>query len=220
VTGLAQNLGNTSDGALLLSNSNVDAKARLGWLQLGEGSTLAEVLLPSQALVKERLVDHHIEANGGLSDLTISNNQLSLAETDRNHGINGRNSGEERLANGLTGDNSWGIRLNRAAVAKLNVARVVEPVARVDRGVVEVNRLLGVVKSSSERAENAAEKSQANVHGNNTLACKNAVAHLNETLVTQNNDRGQVSLETYNHTVDIVDGASSRLLLHALQSCR
>lgn len=97
----------------------VDAIARLGWLQLGDRRADAEVLLPAQTLVQEGLVDDHIQTDGSLSDLTIADDQLSLAQTDRHHGVHGGHTGQQRAVHGLTGDDTRGISLNWATVAQL-----------------------------------------------------------------------------------------------------
>mmetsp|Transcript_14062 Transcript_14062/g.32734 ORF Transcript_14062/g.32734 Transcript_14062/m.32734 type:complete len:449 (-) Transcript_14062:207-1553(-) len=83
------------DGRSLLSDTDVDT---------GEGIGLG------------LLVDNCINGNGGLSGLTITDNQLSLSTSDGNQGIDGLESGKHRFGNGLTGDDTGGLDLGTRAL--------------------------------------------------------------------------------------------------------
>src|SRR5690554_7831727 len=103
---LAHNRGN---GRLLLANGNVD--------------TLDAGVL---------LVDDRVDGDSGLTDLTVTDDQLTLATTDGNHGIDGFQTSLYRLVNGLTGDNARCNFLNRRGQAVTQLAFTVD---RVTQGV-------------------------------------------------------------------------------------
>ena len=52
------------------------------------------------------LVDDGVDRDGGLTNLTVTDDQLTLATTDRDHGIDGFQTGLDRLVNRLTLDNA------------------------------------------------------------------------------------------------------------------
>ena len=84
---LAHNRGN---GRLLLANCHVD--------------TLDARIF---------LVDDRVDGDGGLTDLAVTDDQLTLATTDWYHGVNGFQTGLDRLINGLTSDNTGSHFLDR-----------------------------------------------------------------------------------------------------------
>ncbi len=49
------------------------------------------------------LIDDGIDGNGGLAGLPVTDDQLALAATDRNHRVDGLDAGLQRFANRLTG---------------------------------------------------------------------------------------------------------------------
>jgi hypothetical protein len=178
VAGLLEDLGDARDGGLLLADADVDAVARLGGLELGDGGALAEVLLPAEALVEEGLVDDHVEADGGLARLAVADDELALAEADGHHGVHGGHAREEGAVDGLAGDDAGRVGLDGAAVAELHVAGEVEAVAGVDGRRVEVEGAVLVVDGRAEGARHAAEHADADVDGDDTLAGEDAVADL------------------------------------------
>src|SRR5690606_28125391 len=52
------------------------------------------------------LVDDRVDRHGGLTDLTVTDDQLTLATADRDHGVNGLVTGLHRLVHGLTPDHA------------------------------------------------------------------------------------------------------------------
>jgi len=52
------------------------------------------------------LVDDRINRNSGLTNLTVTNDQLTLTTADRYHGVNRFQTNLHGLVNGLTGDNA------------------------------------------------------------------------------------------------------------------
>src|SRR5690606_39122825 len=53
-----------------------------------------------------RLSDDGVDGSGGLAGLTVTNDQLTLAATDRHHGVDSLGTGLQRLRHGLTGDHT------------------------------------------------------------------------------------------------------------------
>mmetsp|Transcript_26419 Transcript_26419/g.56773 ORF Transcript_26419/g.56773 Transcript_26419/m.56773 type:complete len:563 (+) Transcript_26419:264-1952(+) len=84
------------DGGSLLSNTNVDT---------GKGIRL------------RLLVDNGINGNGGLTGLTITNDQLTLSTSNGDKGINGLKAGKHGLGHGFAGNNSGCLHLSTAALA-------------------------------------------------------------------------------------------------------
>jgi hypothetical protein len=65
------------------------------------------------------LLQHSVESNGGLSGLTVTNNQLTLTTSDGNHGVDRLETGLYGLPDGLTGQNTGGLELSTAALSGL-----------------------------------------------------------------------------------------------------
>ena len=59
------------------------------------------------------LVDDSVQGNGGLSCLAVSDDELTLTATDRNHGINGLDTCLERFVHRLTEDYARRLALQR-----------------------------------------------------------------------------------------------------------
>ena len=73
-------------------------------------------------LVDLGLVDDRIDRDGGLAGSAVTNDELTLAATDRDHGIDGHDAGEERLVDRLTGDDAGSDALDRVSFFGLDGA--------------------------------------------------------------------------------------------------
>ena len=93
---LLEGLDELGNGGSLLTNGDVDAVKLLG---------LVVSIVPSL------LVQHSIESNGGLSSLTITNNQFTLSTSNRNHGVHTFDTSLHRFVDRLTWNNSRGFCL-------------------------------------------------------------------------------------------------------------
>merc|ERR1712000_153967 len=93
---LAHNGGN---GRLLLTDGNVDT--------LDAGVFL---------------VNDRVDGDSGLTDLTVTDDQLTLAATDRHHGVDCLQASLNRLINGLTSDNTRCNLFDRRAQVGTEVA--------------------------------------------------------------------------------------------------
>lgn len=68
-----------------------------------------ELLVLILTIVPSLLVEDGVDGDGGLSSLSISNDQLSLSSTDGNHGVDGLETGLHGLEDGSSGKNSRGL---------------------------------------------------------------------------------------------------------------
>ena len=109
----AEGLDDVRHGAALLADSHIDAVYRLA----GE--------------VFRTLVDDRIEGDGGLAGLTVADNQLTLAAADRDHGVDGLQTGLQRLADRLPVDDPRGLAFERhRGQFSLDAAESVQRVAQ------------------------------------------------------------------------------------------
>ena len=76
------------------------------------------------------LVDDRIHGDGGLAGLTVSDDQLTLSPSDRNHGVDGLDAGLQRLVDGLPVDNARRFTLQRhLATLTANLALAINRIA-------------------------------------------------------------------------------------------
>lgn len=115
---LLQGLDQLGDGGTLLTDGNVDAVKLLGLVA---------------AVVPSLLVEHGIESDSSLSGLTVTNDELTLATTNRHHGVDGLQTGLHGLVDGTTGQDTRGLDLGTAPLRGLDGALAIDWVAeRVD----------------------------------------------------------------------------------------
>lgn len=93
---LLEGLDKLGDGGSLLTNGDIDTVELLG-LVVG--------------VVPPLLVEDGIQSDGSLSGLTVTNNQLTLATADRNHSVDGLETGLDGLVDRATGQNAGGLDL-------------------------------------------------------------------------------------------------------------
>lgn len=80
-------------------------------------------------LVPSTLVQHGIESNGGLSGLTITNDQLTLTTANGHHGVDGLETGLYGLVDGTTGQDTGSLELGTAPLGGLDGTLSVDGVA-------------------------------------------------------------------------------------------
>mmetsp|Transcript_24779 Transcript_24779/g.45972 ORF Transcript_24779/g.45972 Transcript_24779/m.45972 type:complete len:512 (+) Transcript_24779:271-1806(+) len=149
------------DGGSLLSNTNVDTGQRI---RLG------------------LLVDDGIDGNGGLTGLTITNDQFTLSTTNGDESINGLKAGKHRLGHGLTRDDSGGLNLRTGSLA------VIE-------GGTSIDGLTDTVHDTSEELV-----TNGNVdNGTGTL---DSVSLKNVTIITKNHNSHVVLLKVEGHAAE------------------
>ena len=97
---LLEGLHELSDSRTLLANSDVDA---------------VQLLLLILAIVPPLLVEDGVDSDGGLSGLTVTDDQLTLTTTDGNHGVDGLDTSHHGLVNGTTGQDTEGLATQGSA---------------------------------------------------------------------------------------------------------
>ena len=102
---LLQSLYELGDGGSLLSDGDVDA------VELG-GFVLS--------VVPSLLVEDGVDGDGGLSGLSITDDELSLSTTDGNHGVDRLESSQHGLRDGLSGKDSGSLDLRSSSLGGLD----------------------------------------------------------------------------------------------------
>ena len=72
------------------------------------------------------LVDDRINRNGGLTGLTVADDELALSAADRNHRVDSEDTGLHGLMHGLTRNNAGGLELDRAHAVGLDRSLAVD----------------------------------------------------------------------------------------------
>jgi hypothetical protein len=98
---LLKSLDELGDGRSLLTDGDVHA---------------VKLLLLVRAAVPSLLIEHGIQSDSGLSGLTITNDKLTLASANGNHGVDGLETSLDGLTDGLTGQNTGGLELSTASL--------------------------------------------------------------------------------------------------------
>jgi hypothetical protein len=107
---LFQGLDQLGDGGSLLSDGDVDTVQLLGLV----GS-----------VVESLLVQDGVESDGGLTGLSVSDDQFSLTSTDGNHGVNGLQTSQHGLVDGSSGQNSGSLGLGSSTLGGVDRALAV-----------------------------------------------------------------------------------------------
>src|SRR3989338_7009306 len=100
---LSELSNNTGDFGFLLANSHIDTNHIFAFL-----------------------VDDSIYCDGGLAGLAVANDKFALTLTNRNHGINGLNTGLKRLMYGFSFHNAWSDAFNWISFISLDFAFVIK----------------------------------------------------------------------------------------------
>ena len=115
----AQALNELGNGGALLADGDVDAVQLLGVVR---------------AVVEALLVDDGVNGDGGLTRLTVTNDQLTLATADGHERVDGLDAGLHGLAHRLAGDDAWGLDtdtgaghvLGKGALSTASISRILE----------------------------------------------------------------------------------------------
>jgi len=112
---LLQSLHELGDGRTLLADSHVDA---------------VKLLLLVVAVVPSPLVQHGIKSNRSLTGLAVTNDQLTLATANGNHGIDGLQTGLHRLVDRTARQNAGSLSLSTTPLLSLDRAFAVNWVTK------------------------------------------------------------------------------------------
>lgn len=99
---LLQSLNQLGDGGSLLANGNVDT---------------VQLLRLVASCVPALLVQDRVEGDGGLTGLTVTDDQLTLATANGHHGVDGLETGLHGLVDGAAGQDAGGLELSTAGLA-------------------------------------------------------------------------------------------------------
>jgi hypothetical protein len=180
---LLEGLDELGDGGTLLTNGDVDTVQLLGLLG---------------AIVPLLLVKNGVEGDGGLSGLTITNNQLTLTTTDGDHGVNALDTSQHGLTDGLTGENTGGLDLGTATLRGGDGALSIDGV--------------------TEGIDDTAQKSLTDGEIDNVTGTLDGITLANETIVTEDDNTDVVSLQVHGHTLDTAGELNHLLGLAVLQT--
>lgn len=182
---LLERLDELGNGGSLLADGDVDTVELLG-LVVG--------------VVPSLLVEDGIETNGSLAGLTVTNDELTLATADGNHGVDGLETSLYGLVDGLSGQNARGLQLGTALLLGVE-------------GALAVN---GVTESVDDTAEqlrtngNIDLRAMLVLHGGQTMLGKsyNLASSLDgltlpdRSVGTEQHDTDLASLEVHAHALD------------------
>jgi hypothetical protein len=116
---LFERLDDLGDGRALLTDGDVDAVELFAFRR--------------RSGVGRLLVQDGVDGDGGLADLTVTNDQLALAAADGDQGVDGLQAGLHRLVHRLAGDDARRLDVDAATLGEGDRALAVDRLAqRVD----------------------------------------------------------------------------------------
>ena len=147
-----QSLDDLGDGGTLLADGDVNTNNAIAFL-----------------------VDNGVERDGSLAGLAIANNQFALATADRDHGVDGLDTGLHGLFHGLAVNHAGGDAFKRQSERGVD-------------GAFTVDRL-------AEGIDDTADQSLANGHGHDLAGAANRVAFLQTSVVAKQHGTDLVFFE-------------------------
>jgi hypothetical protein len=164
---LLKSLNELSNGGSLLTNSNVDTVELLG---------LIRTVVPSL------LVKNSVNSNSGLTSLTITNNQLTLATTNGDKRVNRLETSLHGLVDRATGKNTGGLDLGTDLLSGLN-------------GTLAIN---GITEGIDDTTKHG--RTDGNV--DNRTSTLDSLTFLDESVGTEQDDTDLASLQVKSHALD------------------
>ena len=162
-----EGLHELSNSRTFLTNGNVDAVQLLHFVL---------------AIVPPLLVKDGVDGDGGLSGLTVTNDQLTLTTTNGDHGVNGLDTGHHRLVDGATRQNTRGLEGSTATLASID-------------GALAVNWV-------SESVNNTSEQFRTDGDIDDLPGTLDGIALLDETIVTEDGHTDIVRFQVETHATD------------------
>src|SRR5690606_8216251 len=163
---LAHQLG---DGRTLLAHRDIDAVKLL-------------VLVVAGGVVIAFLVEHRVERDRGLAGLTVTDDQLTLAATDRDQRVNGLEAGGHRLMHRLAGNDARRLDVRDAAFGRLDRALAIDRIA--------------------ERVDDAAQQALAHRAVHDRARALDGIAFPDLTVGAEAHDANVVAFEVQRHAAD------------------
>jgi len=155
-----------SDSGTLLTDSNVDTVQLLGLIRAG---------------VPVLLVKNGVESDGSLTGLTITDNQLTLTTTNRDHRVDRLDTSLHRLSDRVTGQNTGSLDL--------------------DTGTANAVKRTLTVDGVTEGIDNTTEKTGTDRNVDNGTSTLDSVTFLDQTIVTENDNTDVIGLQVKSHTL-------------------
>ena len=165
--GILEGSDDVGNGRSLLANGRVDA------VKLLSSVTLVEVFL---------LVENSINGNSGLTSLSVTNDQLTLASTNWHKSIDALNTSLHGLVDRLSWDDTWSLELNTLSQVRSNWTSTID----------------GVTK----RVNDSAEQIHTNWNIDNGTSSLHNISFLDVSIVTKDDNTHIVSLEVESHTLN------------------
>ena len=126
------------------------------------------------------LIDDGVEGDGGFAGLAVTDDQFALAAADRNHAVDGLDTGLHGLLHGLTVDNTRRDALNGVQLHGENGALAVD--------------------GAPEGVHNTADHGFADRHGHNFTRTANFATFANLLVVTQKHGADLILFEVHGDT--------------------
>jgi len=164
---LLKSLDELSNGRSLLTNGNVDTVELLG---------LIRTVVPSL------LVKNGVNSDGGLTGLTITNNQLTLTTTNGDKGVDRLKTSLHGLVDGATGKNTGGLDLSTDLLGGLNGSLTIDGV--------------------TEGIDNTTKHGRSDGDVDNGTSTLDSLTFLDESVGTEQDDTDLASLQVKSHTLD------------------
>jgi hypothetical protein len=176
---LLEGLDELSDCRTLLTNGDVDA---------------VQLLHLILTIVPPLLVEDGVDGDGGLSGLTVTDNQFTLTTTNGDHSIDGLDTGHHGLVDGTTRQDTRGLEGGTTTLGSVDGALSVDGI--------------------SESVDDTPEQLRANWDIDDLAGTLDGVAFLDETIVTEDGDTDVIGLQVQTHSTD------TGRELHHLLGCR
>lgn len=162
-----KSLDKLGDGRSLLANGNVDT---------------VELLLLVLAVVPSLLVKNGIDGNLGLTGLSVTDNQLSLASANGDKGIDGLKTGLHGLVDGGSGENTGGLNLGSDSELSLDGSLTIDGV--------------------TEGIDDSTEKGGSDGDVDNGTGSLDGLTLLDESIRTEQHNTDLAGLQVKGHTLD------------------
>jgi len=176
--------GNDDDG-VLEGTSSLKSSNELGngGLFLADGDVDAVKLLGLVVtLVESGLVQHGVKSDGGLSGLSITDDQLSLTSTDGDKGVDGLKTSLHRLVDGLSGNDTGSLKIDLSSEGGVDWSKTIEGV--------------------TETVDGSAKEFGSDWDIDDGTGSLDGVTFLDESIVTEDDNTNVVSLQVQGHTLD------------------
>ena len=164
---LLKGLDELSNGGALLADGDVDT---------------VELLLLLVALVPPLLVENGVDGDSSLASLTVTDDKLTLATTNGNHGVDGLDTSHHGLVNRATGEDTRGLELSTTTLGGLDGTLAIDGV--------------------TEGVHDTAKELRADRDVDNLAGTLDSVALLDGTVITEDRDTDVVGLQVQAHAAD------------------